>query len=406
MFSSEILFSREFKMNRSSTPVIIASMTILLFSSCGYCGSRPDDVSVKGSSLEKITLSKHDTSFDETARFLAGVAQGNSPRYRKLISLPWYQKYRRNIEKSWQGFFRPNMEKIRTWRKNNLTSPYSKSVFYPFSGPDILNPLLFYPEARDILMFGLEPTGGIPVMKSMTPWRLKRQTQKLLAAINFSLKHAFFVTTDMQKKVKKSSLNGITAVMFFFLAREGYTIHNAREIHITSRGLVAAGKAKKKNDIPGIEIIFSPGSRKDLRRARYFSLDISNKSRRFRPFSRYVRNNGSLTTIIKSASYLMTWKTFSKIRNLIMERSESVLQDDSGIPYRYFKNNKKWDLTYFGMYHRPLPVFKKRYQKSLRDDVKKYSRGPVPFVYGYGYGYPDMTYHLLLARKKTADRKD
>jgi hypothetical protein len=43
------------------------------------------------------------------------------------------------------------------WRKANLPEDYSRSVFYPFSGPDILHPLTFYPEATEIIMFGLSP---------------------------------------------------------------------------------------------------------------------------------------------------------------------------------------------------------------------------------------------------------
>lgn len=238
-------------------------------------------------------------------------------------------------------------------------------------------------------------------MKGLTSKQLKSQTGRLLAAINFTLDHAFFVTTDMQKKVKKSSLNGIAGIMFFFLSRDGYTIHDAKNIFITSDGDTRIGKGSdKKGEVKGVEIIFSRGSKEMLKRVRYFKIDISNKSHQLPRFSRYVQRYGSMTTIIKSASYLMSWKNFSKIRSLLLDRSGSIVQDDSGIPYKYFKNSSKWELAYFGKYHRPLPVFKSRYQKDLRRDLEKYSRGMVPFAYGYGYGYPDMTYHLLWARKK------
>ena len=95
----------------------------------------------------------------------------------------------------------------------------------------------------------------------------------------------------------------------------------------------------------------------------------------------------------------MKWNTFSKIRNLILSRSESILQDDSGIPFSYFKKGS-WEITGFGKYHKPLPVFKNHYQKDLKLFLDKNSKVMLPFAYGYGYGYPDMTYHLILAGKK------
>lgn len=147
-------------MNRYGTPAILFSaVIIILLSFCGACNGHPKDRVPADSRLEKITIKKDSSNLDDVARFLAGSPVKDASKYQKIISSNWYRKYRSNIEKSWKGFFSPNMEKIRNWREKNITGQYSTSVFYPFSGPDVLNPLLFYPEARDILMFGLEPTG-------------------------------------------------------------------------------------------------------------------------------------------------------------------------------------------------------------------------------------------------------
>jgi hypothetical protein len=118
------------------------------------------------------------------------------------------------------------------------------------------------------------------------------------------------------------------------------------------------------------------------------------------PFRLFVERYQGLTTIIKSASYLMVWPTFSRIRDIVLTRSSSILQDDSGIPYRTLKNSKNWSLSYFGKYHKPLPVFAGHYQPELEADIAKNSKGPLPFVYGYGYGYSDMTYQLVQAVRK------
>ena len=40
--------------------------------------------------------------------------------------------------------------------------------------------------------------------------------------------------------------------------------------------------------------------------------------------------------MFKSTSYMLHRKEFSLIRNLVLDNSAAILQDDSGIPYRLF----------------------------------------------------------------------
>ena len=95
----------------------------------------------------------------------------------------------------------------------------------------------------------------------------------------------------------------------------------------------------------------------------------------------------------------MQSKTFSKIRNSILRSSNSILQDDSGIPFRFIKKSS-WDISYHGYYHKPIPVFKHFLQKDLQEEVRKNTTGKLPFSYGYGYGYRDITYHLIYVVKR------
>ena len=385
-------------------------LTFILVTSCGSCERRAFDTAMDNAALGPVVIDNYSDAFNVTAAFLAGVLLSGSeksyPALKEITATEGYRKYRAAIEKSWGEFFGPNRKAIQQWREKNLTGKNGTSVFYPFSGPDVLHPLAFYPDARDIIMFGLEPTGGVPDITKVDPKALMPQANQMLAAINFVLDHAFFVTTDMGEKVKGSSLTGISAIMMFFLARGGYEVVNVREIHIAKNGDVQAGKAAAlRGEINGVEMIFKEKGATMLRRARYLQIDIGDQSPQLGRFRHLVEKYSPSTTIIKSASYLMSWDTFSRIRKIVLDNSRSILQDDSGVPYDSLKKDSTWDISYYGKYHYPLPVFRTRYQRSLDLDVRKYSKGPVPFVYGYGYGYPDMTYHIVVARKKAAGEK-
>ena len=343
-------------------------------------------------------VTEKSNALNDTARFLAGLPV-ESEAVKPYIDKEFYPKYRAEIDKNWNESFNLNRESIQKWRAENLSDDYSLSVFYPFSGPDILNPLAFYPNAKEIVMFGLEPTGGIPDLKKVKPAAVNQQLSLLLKALNFSLDKAYFITLDMGKTVKPSSINGISAIMVFFLARAGYDIIDMKEINIAKNGSAANGKTADKSAINGIEILFSEKDSKEVKRARYFTLNIVDDSKQVAGFDAYMRKYPALTTVVKSASYLMHWNNFTKIRRLVLDKSDSVIQDDTGIPYRIFKKSSEWEVTHFGRYHKPIAVFKTSYQKELDEDNKRYSAAPIPFVYGYGYGYKDITYHLVLAKK-------
>ena len=295
------------------------------------------------------------------------------------------------------------------WRKKHLPNQYKKTIFYPFSGPDILHGLTFYPQGTDFLMFGLEKIGHIPDPLSMDRKRRLRDLRGLPVALNFILNHNFFITRYMLKRIGRTSYSGITGVMMFFLARNGYTIKDVKKFVLNDgrlyykTKLVSPQKNKDLSRTPetvnGVEIIFYK-NKKQLRRLRFVKINIENKSKQIDNFLDFLQTYPSMSTMIKSASYLMHLKSFSKIRNAILKKSVSVLEDDSGIPYRKFDKNV-WKISYFGKYHVPIRVFKGFTQKDLSRAIDKHSPGLLPFSYGYGFKFIDMTYHLIYAQKKS-----
>jgi hypothetical protein len=100
-----------------------------------------------------------------------------------------------------------------------------------------------------------------------------------------------------------------------------------------------------------------------------------------------------VTTYIKSASYLMHKSYFSTIRNTILAKSIAILQDDSGIPYRFF-NKSKWAIRLYGTYDGPIELFKDHMEEDLK---AAYERGAQPLTVRLGYGKQS---NMLLATRK------
>ena len=129
----------------------------------------------------------------------------------------------------------------------------------------------------------------------------------------------------------------------------------------------------------------------------YFRTNLSNSGSG--RFQRYMAANAPGTTFIKSASYLLHGGSFSDIRGAIMKNSQAVLQDASGIPYRYYRT-AGWSTQLFGNYQRTLDMFKSYYQADLRAAYQ--SAGQKPLKFGVGYTNAPSETCVILARPPAA----
>lgn len=108
--------------------------------------------------------------------------------------------------------------------------------------------------------------------------------------------------------------------------------------------------------------------------------------------------------MLKAASYLMYRASFDGIRSGVLGRSECILTDSSGVPFHYLDNGR-WNLRLFGVYRRPVPLFRDRFQPDLffamRDEDRRVEE--MPFSYGYNYG-PGQS-HLIFASRRDDNPK-
>jgi hypothetical protein len=107
---------------------------------------------------------------------------------------------------------------------------------------------------------------------------------------------------------------------------------------------------------------------------------------------------GPVVTYLKSTSYMTHQPEFRTIRDKIVSMSSAVLQDDSGVPYRFF-TPEQWDVQLYGNYQQPYGSFRYLVEPDLKaafqkpENVKK-----LDFRIGYGYGRAPS--NLELARRK------
>ncbi|HEO66284.1 MAG TPA: hypothetical protein ENI73_10515 [Spirochaetes bacterium] len=356
----------------------------------------------QSNTVSPASSSDYDPLTNDIARFFAGKDLSKQSRLYDWSQKKNYSAYKKHNGDLWKLFQASNIEKIIKWRKANLPRNTNNTVFYPFSGPDVINMLAFFPDAKDYILFGLEEPGIVPEPLKLTYTKAHSGLWQLAKAIRTILKVNFFVTKNMIRNLGDRSFSGIAGVMMYFLAKLDYEVLDVKKIWINSKSQIVRDNKSlnEKAYIPGIEILFRKDKASHIQRLRYFKVDVENKMLKLYPnFIPYIESQTPFTTIIKSASYLMhNYILFTKIRDTITSKSDYILQDDSGVPLKHFLNDN-WKLSYYGYYKRPVHIFNGRVQRKLRENMKKHSKGPLPF--SYGYTYRKGRSNLVLAQKLT-----
>ena len=376
--------------------LLLFSLLILFL---GACNSQPKKPVV--AAPPKPYSVAYDTVTEDVALFISGMPHGKSGCLTRLDSTTSWRHFSIRLDSGFLDLDTARFAKMEKWADSELLDCHgSKTIFYPFGGPDFLNANIFYPNAASYILIGLEPVGALPDLCNMTT----EQVNKYLEDIRYSLKDVFkrsyFITGNMIGALKKNSVNGAIPLISLFIERNGYNIVSIKPVGIDENGKCQPAESLiNLRDYPhGVKFEFAADTGRRIQSVYYFQTDISDEGLKKNPsFEKYLSELPECYTYLKAASYLMHGKDFSVIRNTVFEKSKTILQDDSGIAYRYF-DNKKWNIHLFGSYQKPGKEFSWINETDLAKAYTDHSVKPVPFTLGYNWRTQHI--NLLYAVKK------
>ena len=334
------------------------------------------------------------TRANDTARFLAGLPPSPDTALAGLTREAGWQQHARAFDAAWAGIEQRQLSKIRAWSKANITTP-QPVAYYMFSGPDYLYVDAFLPDRSTYVLSGLEPVGQIPIITEASRRSLSYGLAGLRSSLSTVLSYSFFITKKMRSSLTATTFRGTLPILYIFLARSGKTIKDVSLVSINPDGTVVPAD-QGGAAAPGVKIVFS-GSDGPPRTLYYFRTDVSDHGLKNSGFLKFCEQLGKGDSFIKSASYLMHSDSFSKIRSFLLDRSEALVQDDSGVPLRFLKADV-WRLRPFGRYLGPIAEFPGRHQNNLADLFRK--SNPPRLDFGVGYRWRPNESNLLLAEKK------
>ena len=395
-------------MKKSTAGVLLVISFYLANTSCNS-GSN-NNSNADSTKSKTVQVNKLDSAETATSRFLAGMDPKFSHTWDNYTKENFWKHSAHLTDSIFASLEKKSFEPARKWSDENLSvmRKDSGTIFYPFSGPDLLYENNLFKTAHTYIMVGLEPVGDVikadKADTKSTEQYFKQLNNSLFEIIAFS----FFKTKEMRIDFSSQNLNGTVPVLYHFLARTGNFILKKEFIKLDTAGneIVISGQDTAKAARPmAVKITFSsdPVNYSNAQVLYYFSYNLQNQwLGKKHDLTNFVKQHGPFSTYIKSASYLMHMDDFSSIRDFILNNTRSLLQDDTGIPIKYLTDGK-WENSYFGTYTKPIDLFAHKYQPELKeiyakggDRIKK-----LPFDMGYVQGKGASTY-MLCVRKKAS----
>ena len=328
--------------------------------------------------------------FDIAAKKIAGISSANE-------DIPGFKDYSEFIQSSWNRLYQESISHISSWAEKHLKEFCGKydTLFYPFGGPDVSYAVNFFPNAKRYILVGLEPLGNFDqIERNLSN---KEYYDSVRTAFSHYLRKGYFITSEMQTQLYNASVKGGLNLILLALKKLEFNVLEVKNFSIDANGNISDPNSE---NISCIRITCEKNSeRKEIF---YVRANLSNENGKLNYLTNFVRRF-QFSTFIKSSSYALHDKNFANIRSFILKEAFCILQDDTGVPFNFFRQN--WDIHIFGTYTKPtLPVFRSYKQDSLSEYYLNHKAVPIPFPMGYGYikRTPNLVFAVSLKKKVEA----
>lgn len=335
-----------------------------------------------------------DTSIQEYASFIGGLSH-SSDRLRFIKNNGFYITHAKRMNDVFKRVKTKRLSQMQMFSQVELASDKigNGTLLYPFSGPDALHAVTLFPHYKQYVFIAFEPPGSFRKFSTTDTLGVPDYLLSVQRTIQEVTNLSYFITDRMRKYITKENIDGALPLIALFLAETDHTLIGYGKRFIHADGSISES-AKDTFSVPAQDIhdiYFKTGSSQEIQRLTYIYANLGNATYAGKigflknaPLLSYLYSMQGFNTYVKSASYLMHNAGFSGIRDFVLKKTHSILQDDTGVPFEYF-DQKQWNFVFYGRYSRPINLFAGRYSAKLDsayihpESIKK----PLPFMMGY-----------------------
>jgi hypothetical protein len=356
----------------------------------------------------------------------AGFPEGMLQKHCELVNKA-QADYKDNWVKRARAFFAEKVPK-------NLP----KTVVYPFAGGDLSTALTVFPDAEEITTMSLEPAGDPRTLEAMLapppgkaakptpkaddadakPKKVKPnpQLEKALGTIQYELKFLYRVnfsnTANMITAMRVGELPTQLVFGLSALKVHGYEVVSLRYFKLDPSGAIVyltdeevakapdplKGRAATRNEIfSNAELRFRrPGGPIQTYRHIQYNLDDAHLKKDPRVV-KHLEAKGTIASMTKAASYLLSWDTFATMRNYLLKHTVWMVSDATGVAPKWGKS-AGFEYETYGLFTLAHLTEGHVISPDWRKEWKAQPQRELPFRFGY-YDHK-INNHLVIMRKK------
>ncbi|MBP9889783.1 MAG: hypothetical protein KBF93_26030 [Leptospiraceae bacterium] len=402
LISKTSFYSKKILLRKNGTDYIIKPLLYIFISflivSCASTDSTRKLIKTEDSNLYWRDLSL----------FLAGLPLDEKNQFVKLSQSASYKAYARTINSYWEKIDSDYLKKVNPFKAEFMPQKSAaNTAFYPLSGADFVNLHAFYPDAVSNIMVGLEPPGKITDPNTLSPEQLKAGLNSIQSMVGEMASQNYFTRKRMKREFANPHFSGTSPVLLIFMTRLGLNIDSWQRVELDKTGkLISETEThianKNPDKIEAVRIYYHKQNEKYSRDLVFFKMYINeNSADTNTPEGKFFASQGNFNLLLKSAEYVLQLPIYEKFIETILRKTDTVVQDDSAIPYSAF-NKAQWNSNVFGVY-----TARARLQNTpnVPDQVDlqnefNLNAKMLPFKYGYGVLKGNNKSNLMILARK------
>jgi len=295
------------------------------------------------------------------------------------------------------------VDRARPYLARLVPTDLPQRVVYPFGGGDLVTALATFSNAEEVTTVSLELAGDVRGISSLT----RKQLAVSLDSTREHLRRLFAVSHSKTTNLKAGSHSSLPGEIAFALV--AFSVFDFEPVSLRYFGLDPQGnpvyrqasqlgevgvpwsRSRGPNPFANVEITFR--HRQDptapLRVYRHFAANLDDAHFRANtPLALHLAAKGRVAVLVKAASYLLWFDTFSHIRSYLLDNAVWMLSDSTGVPPSLARAAGFEQETY-GLFHGPMLA---RHSHIKSEFLSLWRASPTRSMPFY-FGYPDVDGH-------------
>jgi hypothetical protein len=287
-----------------------------------------------------------------------------------------------------------------------------KKVVYPFAGGDLSTALTVYPDADEITTISLEPAGDPRDIGTLKGHDMEKALEKVDYELNFLYRVNFSNTINMIDAMRSGTLPtqlifGLSALkihgyeivaLHYFKLNDDGTIHYLSDDDLKKAPDPAKAKAETRNRFfANAEVQFKKSGGR-IQIYRHIQQNLDNEHIKADPrIMKHLEAKGTVAGMTKAASYLLSWESFSTMRDYLTGHVAWMVSDATGVAPKWGKP-AGYEYETYGTFVGPHIPAGNGISKDWRTEFESEPKRDLAFRFGY-YDKKQAN-HLIIMKKK------